>query len=602
MAFADYFIQELKSRNSIEDVVSSYVNLKKNGKDYIGLCPFHNEKTPSFRVTPSKGFCHCFGCGEGGDVISFISKIENLNFTESVKFLANRVGMALPEDTYVDKSMQRLKIRIKEINRETARFYHEYLTSEGGKKGLDYFLGRGLSMQTIKHFGLGYSPESKFALVDHLKELKYTEHEMLEANVAYKTKSGKVIDRFYGRVMFPIIDKSGIVTAFGGRALGDEKPKYINTSDTQVYKKSDGLFAMNFAKNTKTDQLILAEGYMDVISLHAAGFTNAIASLGTALTSGQVKIIKDTCHEVVICYDSDSAGQKATKRAIPMLRDAGLKVRVLTVPGNKDPDEFFKSNGKNGPLLFRKLLDECVSDTEYLLNLVKAKYDVTTTDGINGFVNEACTILADIDNDIERNIYAGKIGEEASIDKSAILSEINKILRSKEKQRGRQEQIKITRDLSGLNDKVNLEKREDNKRKVAYAEEAVIHYLFNNPEKRNHLEETIPPREFSTEFNRKLYDMLLEQFVTCTDSNLVNLTGLSQDEASAFSQLIYNPRMRFGYSETDIDTYCVSTIINGEKTAKAKESIKNDNLSDRDFENTIYSLRKNRNRTVNFIN
>ena len=370
-------MQDLKSRCDITDIVSSYVNLKRRGKNMVGLCPFHNEKSPSFNVYPENNSFYCFGCGAGGDVITFIRKIENLDYIEAVKMLADRVGLQMPEQG-VDDSMSRLRQRVLEINRESARFFHSALLSPEGKPGLDYFARRRLPMKMIRHFGLGWAPESRFALVNHLRSKGYSEREMIAANVAVETRSGRAMDRFHARVMFPIIDLRGNVVAFGGRILTNEKPKYINTSDTPVYHKSSGLFAMNFAKNAlENDRIILAEGYMDVISLHKAGIENAIASLGTALTAEQARIIARYAKEVVICYDSDEAGQKAAQRAIPILRGAGLLVRVMAVPGNKDPDEFINACGDEGAARFRRLIEQSGNDVEYRLAKLKSGYDLS---------------------------------------------------------------------------------------------------------------------------------------------------------------------------------------------------------------------------------
>ena len=570
MAFPDYFMQELKSRCDIEDVVSSYVNLKRKGKSLLGLCPFHNEKTPSFNVVPSKGFFHCFGCGAGGDVITFIERIENLDYVDAVKFLAQRAGLEVPQDTPRDDSMNQLRLRIKEINRETARFYHSYLMSPEGRKGLDYFLSRGLSIKTIKHFGLGFSPETRYALVDHLRQLKYNDNEMVQANVAFKSKAGHTVDRFIGRAMFPIIDTTGNVVAFGGRALGDEKPKYINTSDTPVYKKSNGLFAMNFAKNSNSDQLILAEGYMDVISLHAAGFTNAIASLGTALTQEQAKIIAKYCKEAIICYDSDEPGQKAAQRAIPILKSTGINVRVLTVPGNKDPDEFFKSNGENGPALFRKLINDSGNDTEYRLQKIRLKYDLTTADGSVKYLTEACSVLADIRNEIERNVYAGKLATEVNVDKSAILNQVGKEIRSRRAQYRKQLRQHQSKELSGLNDSVNTEKR--NNVQTANAEENIIRYLFDNPEKKDIVEQQIKESDFATAFNRRLYELLIEKISQNSSVDMIDFAeSLNQKEMEAFTKIICMDVAKV----SDADVQKSIEIVKTKSTNLNKENVEN---------------------------
>ncbi len=457
MPLPESFLQELKARTDITDLVSSYVNLRRSGRNLVGLCPFHHEKTPSFNVYPDNGSFYCFGCGTGGDVITFVRKIENLDYIESVRFLAQRAGLQVPEEQ-VDDSMSRLRTRILEINRESARFFHRVLLSEIGKPGLDYLVRRGLSMATIRHFGLGFSPPGRFALSDHLKKMGYTDQELIQANVAFQSRSGRIMDRFHSRVMFPIIDLRGNVVAFGGRILTDEKPKYINTSDTPVYHKSSGLFAMNFAKNNGGQQLILAEGYMDVISLHQAGFTNAMASLGTSLTVEQARLMARYAKEVVVCYDSDSAGQKAASRAIPMLRDAGLLVKVLTIPGNKDPDEYIRSHGEEGKAYFKRLLDECGNDVEYRLARLKDSCNVETAEGRVAYLTEAAKLLATLDSQIEQEVYAGKLAEEMSVDKSAILLQMKKQSRQRTRQE-RQRQFRETQQkVSAVGDQVNPEK------------------------------------------------------------------------------------------------------------------------------------------------
>ena len=537
MPYPEVFMQELKARSEISDVVSGYVTLKRRGKNLIGLCPFHNEKTPSFNVNPAGGYFHCFGCGVGGDVITFIEMIENLDYPEAVALLAQRAGLNVPDDEHVDNSYAELKNRVREINRETARFYHRVLFSPEGKRGLDYFASRGLSLATIRHFGLGFSPDSSsYQLVNHLREMKFSDSDMIAANVANKSRNGNTYDRFRGRVMFPIIDISGNVVAFGGRALGDEKPKYINTSDTPVYKKSRGLFAMNFAKNTSSGRLILAEGYMDVISLHAAGFTEAIASLGTALTQEQAGIISRYAKEVVICYDSDEAGRKAAQRAIPILRATGINVRVMNVPGNKDPDEFLKS-GPDAAAKFRALVEGSGNDVEYRLKSIRDGYDTGTADGAVRYLTEACTVLAGIENDIERNVYAGKLSEELNVDKSAILHQTEKVrtqLRRSVRKKNEQEQ---RRDLTGLNDTVNREKRLNVR--AANAEENIIRYLFRNPDGLKIVESRLTPEMFVTDFNRTVYEFIINRLKTGEAVTVGDMSGhFTHEEISAVVRIL----------------------------------------------------------------
>ena len=425
MPLPDEFLQELKLRTDIADVISSYVNLKRVGRNLVGLCPFHSEKTPSFSVSPENGFFHCFGCGVGGDVITFIKRIENLDYIDAVKLLASRAGLEMPTDTQ-SKGLSELRKRIFEANREAARFFHKALYSQDGVHALSYLRGRALSEATIKHFGLGYSPPSRFALVNYLRAKGFKDSELVSANLAFTTRSGHTMDRFFDRVMFPIIDVRGNVIAFGGRIMSDEKPKYLNTSDTPVFKKSSNLFALNFAKNVGENMLILCEGYKDVIALHQAGFQNAIATLGTSLTTEQAMIIKRYCDTVAICYDADEAGQKATSRAIGILRPTGIGIRIITVPSGKDPDEFIRSYGEQGPVRFRKLLESSGNDVRYQIQKVRKKYDTQIPEQRISFLNECARLLAELNSDIDADVYAGELAEELSVSKSSIKNEIEK--------------------------------------------------------------------------------------------------------------------------------------------------------------------------------
>lgn len=572
MPLPEYFIQELKSRCDINEVISSYVNLKRRGKNTIGLCPFHNEKTPSFTVYPENGSFFCFGCETGGDVITFIMKIENLDYIEAVKLLAARAGLQMPEDGY-DDSMSKLRSRVLEINREAARFYHNYMMSPEGKSGLDYFLGRQMSLKTIKHFGLGYAPKSGYALVNHLRALKFTQDEMIKANVAFQSRRGNLVDRFYDRAMFPIIDLRGNVVAFGGRRMDNDpnKAKYINSSDTPVYHKGSGLFAMNFAKNSGGQQLILAEGYMDVISLHAAGFTNAIASLGTALTTEQARVISRYAKEIIICYDSDSAGQNATQRAIPILRDAGLLVKVLTVPGDKDPDEFMKSNGKDGPAKFKALIEACGNDVEYRLEKLKLNHNLLTAEGKVQYLTAASDTLGTLENPIEREVYAGKLSEELKVDKEAILRQIEKNVKASRNKRRKQETRDQIQVMSGAKDSVNPERR-DNMR-IANAEEGIIAYLFNNPDGVDYIKDKLQPEKFVTDFNRRVYKYILGKNILGTGLNLTDFSAdFTPAELSSLSRILAS-RSSAPMTRKDADE-CADILLS-ETNFSSAEKIKN---------------------------
>ena len=362
--FSDEFLSELRMKCDIEQVISSYVQLKRRGKNLVGLCPFHNEKTPSFTVYPESQSYYCFGCGAGGEVINFIRRAENLDYVEAVSHLCDKSGMVMPTDGY-DNSIAEKRRRMYDINKEAARFFNSYLFSEEGKEGLEYFKSRGYKKSTIIHFGMGYAPNKWDGLLKHMRQKGYSYEELYEANLAYKsTKDDRVryYDAFRNRAMVPIIDVRGNVVAFGGRVLDDSKPKYINTSDTLVYKKSLGVFGLNFAKNSKERKLIIVEGYMDAISLHQAGFDNAIACLGTAFTGEMAHLLARYTDEVILSYDADEAGQKATDRAIGVLNSIGMKLKVARLTGGKDPDEILR---KYGPERFRSLIEGAANDIEF---------------------------------------------------------------------------------------------------------------------------------------------------------------------------------------------------------------------------------------------
>ena len=520
MPLPDSFLQELKARSDLVEIASSYVNLKRSGKNMVGLCPFHSEKSPSFNIYPDNGSFYCFGCGVGGDVITFVRRIENLDYMEAVRFLAQRAGLTVPENQ-ADDGMAKLRTRILAINRETARFYYGMLISEAGEAGRSYFSKRALTSETIRHFGLGYSPPGRFALVDFLERKGFTQQEMVLANVAFQSRSGRAVDRFFGRVMFPIIDLRGNVVAFGGRTLGDDKPKYLNTSDTPVFNKGDMLFALNFAKNHNREKLILCEGYMDVISMHQAGFTNAVATLGTALTPSQARLMSRYAKEVVVSYDSDGPGQKAASRAIPLLRSAGLLVRVLTIEGGKDPDEYIKTYG---PLRFKQMLEACGNDVEYRLGKAKTGCNLQTAEGRVAYLRAAVQVLAALDNKVEREVYAGKVAAETGIETATLLSQAESGNKKLERSRRKQEFREIRRQSAGYRDSVNPEKAEH--LRAATAEEAVIAYLMKNPGSAERLAAALPPEKFITEFNRRVYTGIMGRM---KEEKSVSLTDLSAE-------------------------------------------------------------------------
>ena len=506
MNISDDFKQELKLRIHIEDVIGEYVKLKRSGRGLMGLCPFHGEKTPSFSVSPDLGIYHCFGCQEGGDVIQFIRKIENLDYVDAVKLLAQKAGMTIPENSF-DQGSYRLRQRIYEANRETARFYVKALYTPEGKEALNYLLERKLTPKTITHFGLGYSPKSRFALVNHLKSKGFSSTEMIQANLANQSQKGYPYDRFTDRVMFPIIDLQKRVIAFGGRIMSDIKPKYLNTSDTPVFSKSRNLFALQFAKNEAHGQLILVEGYMDVIALHQAGFQNAVATLGTALTKEQATLLKRYCDEIVICYDADRAGQTATARAIDILRPTGLNIKILTVPDGKDPDEFIKSHGDQGAARFRMLLEKCGNDIDYRMNKLRSNYDMDVTLQRVSFLTEAAKLLSTLDNSIERDVYISKLSEELNVDKNAIKQQVDKSMRRQARDSIQKLQKDIQRDLISGSKQRSPSEQGFSLRLVS-TEEALVAILFTDPDIALELFRTTSPELFQSDFHQRIFRLM----------------------------------------------------------------------------------------------
>ena len=505
MAIPEDVINEIKYRNDIETVISQYVTLKRRGKNLVGLCPFHGEKTPSFTVYPETSSFYCFGCGVGGDVFTFTGLIENLDYIESIKHLAEKSGVTLPDSGY-DDSMLRLKNRIYDINKETGRFFHSHLLTDEGKWARDYLLGRGLSVSTIKHFGLGAAPDSWDALINHLKSKGYTIEEMLAANVIGKSNRGSYYDRFRRRVMFPIINIRGNVVGFSGRAMpGEDKQggKYVNTSDTSVYKKSNNLFGMNFAKNHCAERIILVEGNMDVISLHQAGFKNAVAPLGTAFTEEQANLLARYTKEVLLTMDADEAGQKAIRRASEILEKTGLKTRVISIPDGKDPDEFIK---KNGPDRFRALIEGAVSDIEYKLLMAAKDIDLDADDGKLKYLSAAAEIIAEQSDIMTRDIYIGRLSDKYGVSRTALETKVKELRKRYVRVREKKEIDGIMNPRFTKND-VNPEKRLSVK--GTNAEETLIAVLMQHPDFYKIAEEKLPPDKMITSLNRRIYETIL---------------------------------------------------------------------------------------------
>lgn len=576
---SDEFLEELRMKNDIVSVISPYVELKRRGKNYTGLCPFHNEKTPSFTVYPDTQSFYCFGCGAGGEIISFTRRIENIDFVEAVRSLADKCGMAMPQDGFDDSLIEKRK-RVYEMNREAAKFFHEYLMSPKGKAGLDYYISRGYSMRTIKHFGLGYAPDSWHELLNHLRQKGYSNQEVYEANLANRSeKNGKVnyYDNFRNKVMVPIIDVRGRVVAFGGRVLDDSKPKYKNTSDTLVYKKSLGVFALNFAKNGNEDKLILVEGYMDVIALHQAGFTNAVAALGTAFTPEMAKLLSRYASEILLCFDNDEAGRVATGRALRVFSSVGIKTKVIRMSGGKDPDEIIK---KFGPEKYRSFITGAANDIEYKILEERSKYDLESSDGKLNFLKSVASVLADTDDVIARDVYASKISSELSVHKDTLMSQINYFAKRRANEKRKEYFVNIQKTASGADDKVNPQKKQF--LRAANAEETLLSSLMRNPDFYKKIKDKICADDFVTDFNRKLFSLITERIEEGLGTDLTSLgnSGLTIEEMDALKAIEMKASTLSHTIKECLD--CISII------KEEKEKAESGSVSAADMDNDDY--------------
>ncbi len=526
MPFPSSFIAELKSRNPIETVISRYVDLKRAGSNLVGLCPFHSERTPSFTVF-SDNF-HCFGCSAGGDVITFIMKIENLEYRDAIQFLADKCGMAVPAQDYKDYGKPKSALtreKCFEMNKIAARVFYSNLNSPDGEPARRYLDERKISPATRIHFGLGYALNSFDHLTDILISKGFTPQEINENFLCgISKKNGKPFDMFRNRIIFPIIDVSGNIVAFGGRVLDDSKPKYLNSSDTVVFKKSRNLFALNFAKNVitgdkpdeknltksyaKPGEMILCEGYMDVISMHQAGFGNAVATLGTAITSEHARIISRFAKTVYLAYDSDDAGQAATKRAIRMLTEVGIDAKVIKISGAKDPDEYIK---KFGSASFANIISASEGQIDYKLNEILGKYDMNVSEQKYKAMTEACGIIADIRTDLKREIYVERLSQLTGIKQETIYSEIKRTVRNENKKFKHQFSELLPKNIMRYDDRINTEAASNYN--AAAVERRIIGILLLYPELLNS-KIKISEDDFVTTFNKNVFSNIKKIYET----------------------------------------------------------------------------------------
>lgn len=551
--YSDELIDEIRNSNDIVDIISQYVNLKKSGRNFFGLCPFHNEKSPSFAVSPDKQIFHCFGCGVGGNVFHFVSKIENIGFKETLEMLANRANITLPTlDNDQDNKTAHLKSRVYEINKQAAQFYHENLYKPTAKIAQEYIKKRKLDNNTLQTFLIGYSGTFN-ELYKTLKKQGFTDEEILASSLVNKNEKGEFIDRFRRRLMFPIQDERGRVIAFGGRILEDNKiqnvksPKYINSSENIVYSKGRHLFGLYAAKKQKIDKILIVEGYMDAISLHQRGITNVVASLGTALTEAQGRLLRNNSQQVIIGYDSDGAGQAATLRGLEILQNLGCDIRILQLDGAKDPDEYIL---RYGPERLQKCIDNAISLVEYKVKILKSKLDLNHPNDKIKFLTEIAKELAKIKNDIEKEVYVDKIALDYKISKEAIYAEINKLIY------GKNQNEKILQ-------KKNVVKNEskpqviNNNDAVSKKENMIIYLLINYPqESYSKLKSKISYENIKNERNRQIIKKLYEELEKGNSIN--NVLDLFQDE-EIINYITWVMAYDFEISEVD---KCIEDILN----------------------------------------
>ena len=530
MALSDSFLQELKMKTEIEDVISTYVTLKRRGATLVGLCPFHNEKTPSFTVYPATQSFYCFGCGAGGDAITFLKKIENLDYLDAVKTLAQRAGLQMPQEGF-DDSLSKRRRRILEMNREAARFYHSVLLSPEGKVGYDYYIGRALSAATINHFGLGFAPNQWDALLKHMRAKGYQPAELVDAGLARKGQKG-YYDNFRNRVMTPIIDVRGNVIAFGGRVLDDSKPKYINTGDTLVYKKTNELFALNFAKDSKEDALILCEGYMDVIAMHQAGFTNAVAGCGTALTTEQVRLISRYAKEVILTYDADEAGQKALQKAMTLFDQTDVKVRIPALVGGKDPDEIIRTYGRDK---FKGMLEGASNETEFRLLALRRQYNLATTQGKIDFIGGALQILATLPP-VEQDLYVSRLSEELGVERQNMKVQLQDLVARQGNRREKREFNRIVQENMRKTARETM--ATDASLRKLRAEDRLISLLLRYPDC-SRLCKDFDPHWLTPGFAQRVFTLILQRLENGDGTELMDLRDrLTDDEMGRLSGII----------------------------------------------------------------
>ncbi len=548
--YSDELVEEIRSGNDIVDVISGYVRLTKKGSTYFGLCPFHNEKTPSFSVSPNKQMYYCFGCGAGGNVITFLMEYENYTFPEALEVLANRIGIELPkqEMTAEQRKASDKRARLLEVNKEAAKYFYTLLRSERGTRAHEYFRNRGLSEETIKKFGLGYSDKYSDDLYRYLRSKGYEDELLKDSGLISIDEKRGGHDKFWNRAMFPIMDVRGKVIGFGGRVMGDGEPKYLNSPETMIFDKSRNLYGLNLARTTKKNQILLCEGYMDVIALHQAGFDNAVAALGTAFTVGHANLLRRYTKEVYLTFDSDGAGIRAAKRAIPILKEAGITAKVINMQPYKDPDEFIKALGAEA---YEERIKNAESSFMFEIRIMEEDYDLKDPEGKAAFYNEIAKQLLQFSEELEREVYIEAVAEKYGMGFENLRKLVNKLGTQPELARQVRQQQKGTMPKE-------KRKKEDG---MKQSQKLLLTWLIEEPGLYQRIREYIHPEDFTEEIYRKVAEILFRQYEEEGKPNPAQIVSLFGEEEQREIAALFNARIEEVETKNDREKALKETIL-----------------------------------------
>ena len=548
--YSDELVEEIRSGNDIVDVISGYVRLTKKGSTYFGICPFHNEKTPSFSVSPNKQMYYCFGCGAGGNVITFLMEYENYTFPEALEVLANRIGIELPkqEMTAEQRKASDKRARLLEVNKEAAKYFYTLLRSERGTRAHEYFRNRGLSEETIKKFGLGYSDKYSDDLYRYLRSKGYEDELLKDSGLISIDEKRGGHDKFWNRAMFPIMDVRGKVIGFGGRVMGDGEPKYLNSPETMIFDKSRNLYGLNLARTTKKNQILLCEGYMDVIALHQAGFDNAVAALGTAFTVGHANLLRRYTKEVYLTFDSDGAGIRAAKRAIPILKEAGITAKVINMQPYKDPDEFIKALGAEA---YEERIKNAESSFMFEIRIMEEDYDLKDPEGKAAFYNEIAKQLLQFSEELEREVYIEAVAGKYGMGFENLRKLVNKLGTQPELARQVRQQQKGTMPKE-------KRKKEDG---MKQSQKLLLTWLIEEPGLYQRIQEYIHPEDFTEEIYRKAAEILFRQYEEEGKPNPAQIVSLFGEEEQREIAALFNARIEEVETKNDREKALKETIL-----------------------------------------